>query len=850
MAPLVILGDDDEPPPTGDISATMNIDAPDQPSSAFYLARAMMPLTTPADVGALPSVQVNGVEAQLAMGPRPTEDGKVDLVEVIAYVPSGTEQFVVTDGPGTPPPVTIPDPDLSGVKLTCKVANVEARVEAPMIVLNKQTRKSGPLLVTERYWSRWTNGTETLMGVHWYVTRMAGTNVVIVDINASNAVCDPAAGEVSGQITDGQQYTDQDNPTVDGPVYWDDRAIEGLPAGWVVVADVERPSEDLGAADPAYMVAPIGNASRMHKQPQRSGMIRRYAICPAADQAEALELVRMRGLGRMTGQNSYYQIPAWGPMRALCPEAPASFTSGGQSGRAAALAQISGQLAVVEQALSSGEERGGSLIYDDAAQWFHAMANRSGRAAGGQFVDHFAGCQAFSADEMLLYRHSLTMISDRHMVQAWRPDGEALTTHDLVEANGVDPGLMPWNVSGSFSGESNAEVPWLIHPSASSSSYNNHPRLLPHPDGPDGVSERVWNVPDPGRACLYEELIEPDGSQTSGAHYSRFDGQHGSRDMRWIVAVIWGANDELAKDLLQTWAFYRQCGVPQYGNARQFSNNPVGLPQNLEDANEEGGFARRTGWSAVTIAAAHACDYDDVRRAKNRQWAQIFADVAVAQSIPSSTCATSFNASQGSPAANSTASFGPTDLENSWGALPSGSAKVAQSYETMIVAHGFTSVAASMLGAMDPKRAAALRAEVAGWMEYALTVDLQLPGGGFVMQRGAGGRNIPQMFVVHDADGSGDLSGSLVPWAFGQNAFGRPMTANGNQQIFSGVAFAWLCSGGAQLWVDLAHEVYQVFDGDTDLAIERAANGYVGNFGTANGFAHAGLLAILQNTQA
>lgn len=717
--------------PSGSVSdTTLEVDPP---ASGRFLARAMMPIEPSPS---LPSVFLGGREAQVEIATR-APNGDADVVEVICLVNAGTTSIEVENS-GTPGGDAVFSPDLSSLGLECKLANVTAPVVANMETGVASVLKDGNWLKETRYWSRFTNGTETFGGVHFYAEQRADQDVIVLTVRVSNAVCHPGAGNPT--ITDSNDYYTE-NPTVDGDAYFDYMQLTGLPAGWIVVADVERDSMDLANG---YIVKPLEDTNEQHLLPCRNEFVRRLAICHVANQSRAEDLLKGLGKGVMTGANSYYEREAWGTTKCRMPVITDAFEYNSLTGLDAAKAKRQAELDRMDVAYRDGaDDSGVGLQVASGGAWHHPTGNADGTVAGGGYIAIHGWPFLVRQDAQVAMRMNDSNL-ERMAIAVVHPDtGDTVTAHDLAAANQVpgDEGKQPWDIKATSGHRPVFDIVWMVHPDQVDGGVPQSHKQMP--------TAMAWNSPDSQHTCPYEaRVLWQDGDTGGGSvRYRRYDDQHISRYLFTMRAGVWHVNDSCTKDLALSLAGYSQFAQTPYRVADRRSSVSGSILDELDDAaadpNNGHGFARASAWKTEAGLIGHNVGTPAWRAANAVYW-DTFGEMLELRSAPITRSTQSKDSGQ-SNSPDPYVSYGPTDLVNQTGNLDP-QYDYAQTFELFFVMHSAFGASKSVYEGADATNAGRMKLVVDGM--GASIFDLMETPEGKVYEYAHNTTNRPHKFMV------------------------------------------------------------------------------------------------------
>jgi hypothetical protein len=502
-----------------------------------------------------------------------------------------------------------------------------------------------------------------LLGVHAYVREVAGEDEVALALRLNNGAtsgaCDPTPLE-----------------STLGILYWRSIALV-LPEGWTAVADVGDPF--LGAAHPesrgdeATNVVPIVKPypdGHLHMMAPQAQFERRFVLVPekpAAKASKAPEPPKKAAKAPAKGEPALQAkgkpkppAPAATPVAsprvdpglfdpglAFCEPGPKLWSwsepataryfpqrdflarfpfvrGAGVSGRDAIRARAARELADVRDALSSGRAKGSDVL-SGAMGWAHPSWVKEQGSQGGEGIATFEGYYAVAGvarenlDELALL-HRMNVCRQRQA--AYDRLGDPVGYEDWLDAEGRIP--FDFRLNGG------ASIPCF---------------LLPCLRGPV-ASEQVREVVRLGLRPPYDvgDPYEPDGTWPSASEcllaWSPHDDQHYVRYTKQPMALVWLANDSMARDDLILaaemvhLAFRESPDVPASGSP----GRSLRVLEQLAEAHPHQGLpvGREEAWGIDAMCAAYSVASPEWRE-RNRAWfdrvARLFLDGAMSSGI-------------------------------------------------------------------------------------------------------------------------------------------------------------------------------------------------------------------------
>lgn len=803
----ITSGDDTPPPGGGDIDGILQVR--EAPSHGPFLARACMPLSTP-----VPYLQLSGLDVTVGGVPAQLEPvsldaaGNVDVVEVISLQPggSGEQQYQVTGEDPTPfGPTTLPDVDLSQLALFINPANQAVNMRATLLETQRRIVKPGPYVEETAYWSRFRGGGEVALGVRTYVTRRADSDVIELTVWICNGICDPAAGSPTGTVTDSQVYRDP-NPTVTGRFFWTgDLTMSGVPSGYNAIADVQRFGSDIGNG---IVLAQVAQHTQFMQTQHH--WVRRYALYPDGSEAEAREILAMRGWGRMKGPSSYYGIPAWGTQKSRLPLLTNGYNYNGTLGEPGAVLDAQNRLSTLEGNLESGvEDPGGAyqMYVPTRGGWSHPIWQSDPGSGSGVYIAIYGWFQN-DREEFMAARHTMAGLMERNPILMLHPsDGRTLDPGAFALANQVpgQVGQLPFDAHQQTT--SSRFMPWLVDRDDPGAGSNGRPVA---------TFDKPWNDNEPGFA-FPQYFAQLNYHQSTSADFGPFDEKHTARMMYAIRPCIWGFNDTVAKEMAQAQGFWNQWAnhVPyRHSGQLQTSNQAESLINNIEElepdpykGNSE--FGRGPGWTAEAISMAYCVAADGQGNIAARTALEPWREIAWRYYDLSSINPTRVTQIIGQGTSTQPDPFeqgGPTDFAARTGSWPSntiGDWRGFQTFEMSILLHGIRCLRQRCyLGAPVQGGAVDAEAELSRFDDMVDRIfhDVRAIPSGTVFDIDDPDNNVPEKDILCTENLSGAFPAAFPAWRL-QGSFTNSFRTN--SQRFYGLQYAHLHRGG-QLYLETA----------------------------------------------
>jgi len=514
-----------------------------------------------------------------------------------------------------------------------------------------------------------------LMGVHAYWTTRAGEAAIALDLRVHNgltAASGPPAREVAPA----------------GIVYWD--ALElVLPAGWSARALADDPALGTAYREGDSVVLPLVDppaGGRLHAMGPQAQLVRRLDLRPeqpggTTDRAPA----QLDGLGFCTageGTWSWWEpsCASWFPQRALLADW-GELRREGARGRAALRARLCAARDRLRETLARGTAVG--VLAGERMGWAHPLGVPIQGMTGGSGIQFFEGHLAVDAAEpagieLLMLEQRMTAC--RSPEAQWTLAGEPAGVDAWLDASGRVP--FDFRTNGRVVPRELA-LPCFRGPAASA-------QVL-------AVVERGLRPPyDRGTPYLADGKL--DGGPDDIYSWMPHDGQHLSRATRLSKALVWAANDELARDDLRLSAELFHLMFHGHEHARASWSEGVTLRcyERLAAEHPHQGLdlGRDQAWGIDAMCAAYAV-LDSDWRARHRAWFGRVARLLVDASQPSGIVTRMHNAK-----------------------ILDGRHAAAQAFECALLLHAERCLLESVLRGEDPELVDALEEQLLRAVDY------------------------------------------------------------------------------------------------------------------------------------
>jgi hypothetical protein len=456
-----------------------------------------------------------------------------------------------------------------------------------------------------------------LMGVHAYLTRRAGDERISLDLRVNNGATSGAADSTPSE-------------TPAGIVYWD--ALElVLPKGWSATALVRDPFLGKASQDGEHWVLPLVKAlpeGALHMMGPQSQFVRRLTLHSPASQAPRAEHPSLSGLAFCVAGPGLWSW--WNPQTArYFPQRTplalwSSYRRNGRLGQAALEERLAAGLQRLRTLLSSGTSQHG-LLSGPLMGWAHPLGVSIQGMTGGSGIEPIVGQRTAAAADV----RGVEVLMLEHRMHACRqPDAQ--WNHE-----GHPVGYELWR------GQHN-RVPFDFRTNA-----NMVPRSfkLPARGGP-AASEQVEAVYAANRRPPYDRGTParadgrvPDQDDALLAWWPH-DGQHMVRYTSAPKALVWLANDALARDSLLHAAelFHLAFHGGRHAVESWSPGATLRVYEGLADAYPSHGLpiGRDQAWGMDAACAAYSCASPQWR-AIHQAWlvrvAQLLLDGAMSSGI-------------------------------------------------------------------------------------------------------------------------------------------------------------------------------------------------------------------------
>lgn len=425
-----------------------------------------------------------------------------------------------------------------------------------------------------------------LLSAHAYWTSFADDERLGLDLRIHNGLT--AGSQTASEI---------EQPA--GIVYWEYLELV-VPAGWKVRHLLRDPA--LGATrrqDGSLvvpLVAPMADGAMQVMGPQAQ-MIRRLELVPAGNPTGDQPPVQTRGLAFCEPGADLWswwnpRTAAFLPQRALLADW-ARYSRDGRKGQAALRHRIEMERQVLTRALQSGEPAG--LVAGSRMGWAHPLGASVQGMTGGWGIQFLEGHRTASA--MAATGVEVLMLEQR-MTACRQPEAQ-------------------WNLAG----DPVSVDLWLDERGRIPFDFRTHGRVvppgfaLPCRGGPP-PSEHVLEVIRKRRRPKWDRGTEFKADGESNANPDNLlgwwphDGQHLSRVTRTTKALVWLANDPLAKDdLLHTAGlFHLMFHEHPHIRASWSPGTTLRVHEQVVDANPHQGLSigRDQAWGIDAMCAAYS----------------------------------------------------------------------------------------------------------------------------------------------------------------------------------------------------------------------------------------------------
>lgn len=606
------------------------------PSGPRLVLRSVLPLPPDREPSAPLAMRFPGREGLVATQAIPVTragDGRVEVVELVAVVDapatwrSGARMVAsVLDGAaGAAPPAGSPRLDARIAELldrsrpgqlylrTFDVHGNEYRADLSGVPRSPgfqvaRVLDSGPLLRRRRVASVFVpveggaNGATAplphLMGVHAYLVERADMPALSIDVRVHNGLASPSRAP---------------NPLEAplGPVWF--KCIELVaPAGYSVEPDIVDAAMGPPRVEAGSVVLPLVATAadgRLQCMPSQSQFQRRLVLRTADADWVARDLSAFRDLGfPVSGRGlwSWESLPRWFPQREQLPS-PSIYGQGNDDGAQVVRERDLRELERLQSALTSGKAQKWPLVAD-AMGWCHPWLEQQQGTTGGYGIllsdGHWSVvCASRAGVQRLALQHR--MAAARQPQAAYDRWGRPLSADLWLDEAGRVP--FDYRMNGDvrprmFLGREQA-LPAAVEQA----------RL---------VEERglrpAWDRGDPyaKRTTLRQEA-------TNIHAWWPFDDQHLVRWTAPAKALVWAANDALARDDLQATAELARLAMHElpHGGGEWGASATLPAMERRVAAVPHAGlpWGRGQAWMIDVMAAAHATA-DDAWRTAHRDW--------------------------------------------------------------------------------------------------------------------------------------------------------------------------------------------------------------------------------------
>ncbi len=502
-----------------------------------------------------------------------------------------------------------------------------------------------------------------LMGAHAYLTEWARERFVSLDLRINNGA------------TPGSRAALPVEETL-GIVYWRELELV-VPRGWLVLPDVHDPFWGTPYPEGDQVVFPVVKpyeSGALHMMGPQAQFHRRLVV--ARDNVHALARAHLDGAGRAfcvqgPGLWSWFEpeTAAFLAQRELL--AMLDFVRRGRGGgTAAARMEDAGDADALAQVIRSGAPRGYGYVTAPVMGWAHPWFIRIEGGAGGEGIAMAEGYRAAGAaswDDLrrLIYLHRMNQ--SRQPEAQYDRFGDPVGYHEWLDERGHIP----------FDFRTNGRV---VPPAFK----------LPAAYGPP-PSKQVLDVVAKGLRPPYDRG-EPHvkngklvGDNDVLIVWSPHDGQHMIRYTKQTKALVWLANDSLAKDdlLLSAELFRLMFHESPHDPADWAGGVTLKIADELARAHPHQGvwLNRDHAWGIDSMCAAYSTQTPEWR-AENRSWFGRVADLFALAAMPS----------------------GLVERSHNTKILQTEKYDAAQAFECLFLYHAMRAMCASVFAGVDQAR--------------------------------------------------------------------------------------------------------------------------------------------------
>ncbi len=476
----------------------------------------------------------------------------------------------------------------------------------------RQTRLAAVLVPVERSG----NGEPLphLMGVHAYLTEIAGFDRLVLDVRVHN-----------GLGSAGRAPEPEELPA--GIVYWKSLELV-LPSGWSVEPFVADPFFGPPRGESGQTIVPIVRANddgSLHMMGPQMQFHRRLVLRPESHpRAPAAGRAFLEGLAFPVSEPELWswivpEMACYFPQHAVLARWE-GFARSGNAGVAGLRAWLAGEFDGYARLVERGEANGDDVVAT-VMGWAHPWFYKYGGTTGGASIQFFEGHAAAGAASSSGYG----WIALVHQMNASRQDEAAWTKA------GEPAGYEAWVDRAA----DRVPIDFRTHGGMLPRDFQ-----LPAHGGPP-ASEQVLEVHRRGLRPSYDQGAphEPNGEYPSTNEnlvaWAAHDGQHMIRYTKNAKALVWLGNDSLAKDDLRLSAelfhlqFHESAGPsPSAVTLRAFEQHAAAFPH------QGAWLGRDQAWGIDSMCAAYATATPEWRAA-HLDWFRRVASVLDASSMPS-----------------------------------------------------------------------------------------------------------------------------------------------------------------------------------------------------------------------
>jgi hypothetical protein len=518
-----------------------------------------------------------------------------------------------------------------------------------------------------------------MMGVHAYITERANDDCVSLDLRVNNGAI---AGSRAAHPLE----------TTLGIVYW--RSLElVIPKGWNAVPQARDPFFGEAYDEEGVRVIPIVKGyddGKLHMMGPQAQLERRFVLAPDGQEARARELLDNAGLAFCARGEDLWSWcnPAtarYFPQRDLLASVD-FFKRHGHGGKAAVRAEEAAEMSEYKRALETGEPHGYYSL-SPAMGWAHPWFVKEQGSPGGEGIATFEGYYAACGAA----REGITKLELLHRMNVSRQPEAA------YDRSGDPVGYHAWL-------DKDGKIPFDFR---TNGGIFMPPFLLPCKRGPPAsaqvrfVVEHDLRPPyDQGKPYLPEEQGGGvlDRNENLLAWWPH-DDQHMVRYTKNTKALVWLANDALAKDdlVLSAELYHLMRHESPHVEASWSHGVTLKVWESVVKAHPHQGviLGREDAWGIDSMCAAYSVAGPEWR-ARNRGWFDRMSQLMLDAALPN----------------------GLIQRFNNVRLLGHEKYAVTQTFECLFLVHAIRCMNESVFRGVDDKRRAALGEIVVRGLTY------------------------------------------------------------------------------------------------------------------------------------